>query len=152
LKGVLAGRAGLRDGGECGTLRSVRSLVPSRRPPRGLSRRHQGASSPGIVHVAGGMLPPGDGVIGLRQVDEMAQMPLSCRSKIPATFSLAKRRQMPPGDSLQWSFASAINAGSVGAQRQTSRIDLITAGSDSMPRRAANPQVAGLDVPSRRSL
>jgi len=33
-----------------------------------------------------GMLPPGDDVIGLRQVDGMAQRPLSCWGKINATL------------------------------------------------------------------
>jgi hypothetical protein len=70
---VLAGRAGLQDGGECGTLRSVRGLVPSHRPPEGLSRRRQGASLGGSVY----LVAPGDDVIGLRQVDGMAQRPLS---------------------------------------------------------------------------
>jgi hypothetical protein len=60
-----SGRVGRDRSGEvCG-------CAPSRRPPRGLSRRRPGQRWPARRRYAR-MLPPGDGVIGLRQVDEMA--------------------------------------------------------------------------------
>lgn len=62
-RAVLAGRAGQQDGGDSGTGAAVRWVVPgkppSRRPPRGLSRRGEGASlapSATVTH-AGCTLP-----------------------------------------------------------------------------------------------
>lgn len=61
--------------------------APSRRPPEGLSRCRQGASSRGTL-ANGGRLPPGGSVIGLRQVDGMAlgHLNLVIQGKINATL------------------------------------------------------------------
>jgi hypothetical protein len=78
--GQVSGMAGVRDA----AVRSEPGAIPS-------TSRRAITSSPGgklwaVTWTWWRMLPPDDDVIGLRQVDGMAQRPLSCRGKINATL------------------------------------------------------------------